>query len=48
MNLVDKQVDVYSKPSGQEYAETKIFKAGDELPLSFAAGKSLPVAEFVP
>jgi len=48
VNLVDKQVEVYSKPSGREYAETTIFKAGDELPLSFAAGKSLPVEEFVP
>jgi len=48
VNLVDKQVEVYSVPVGETYSETKIYKAGDNLPLSFAPGKSLPVAEFVP
>ena len=48
VNLVDKQVEVYSVPAGETYSVTKIFKAGDNLPLSFATGKSLPVAEFVP
>lgn len=48
VNLPDKQVEVYTDPADSTYMQTTIYKAGDELPLRFAPGNSLSVADFLP
>ena len=54
LNVVDRQVEVYTKPSGPDanpvYRVQEIFSAGDQVPLVIAGEKiaDIPVRDLLP
>jgi Uma2 family endonuclease len=47
VNLVDKQVEVYRKPSDRTYGEVAVYKPGEQVPLTFAGEVFIAVSDFL-
>jgi len=47
VNLVDKQVEVYRKPSEKKYSEIVVYKPGEQVPLAFAGEVAIAVSDFL-
>jgi Uma2 family endonuclease len=50
VNVADRQIEVYTQPSGAAYAQRDDYRPGDDIPLSLAGQTvaTLPVAELLP
>ena len=50
VNLIDKQIEVYTKPKGQKYAKRTDYKPGDAVPVTVAGKKrgTIAVADVLP
>lgn len=50
VNLIDKQIEVYTKPKGQKYAKRTDYKPGDAVPVTVAGKKrgTIAVSDVMP